>query len=87
MTSVGAVNGNTAGLSADRGGYIHQTLDAGDTLWVRGTFPSVNTTQGSDTLAIDNFVACVSAVPEPANWAPVLTDLTGAGLFTRRRKA
>lgn len=78
-----AVDGNVAGLVADRGGLISDLdLEVGSTLWIRWI---ENNDAGNDHgLAIDNFeVTAVTGVPEPA--AVFLGALGLLGLLRRRR--
>lgn len=83
-TSTGAaVDGNVAGLVADRGGVISDLgLGVGSTLWIRWV---ENNDSGNDHgLAIDNFeVTGVTAAPEPA--AALLGSLGLIALLARRR--
>jgi hypothetical protein len=83
-----AIDGNTAGLVANRGGTI-DSLNWGtnDTLWVRWIINNaVSTDHG---LAIDNFsLAAVSvnttAVPEPADFMGTLIALLGIAIVKRK---
>ena len=61
-----AVDGNVAGLVANRGGTVNAAWNAGDTLWVR--WRDTNDVGNDHGLAIDNvsFIAGqVAVVPEP----------------------
>ena len=77
-------DGNVAGLVPNLGGNINLNWNAGDTLWVKWTFPSTTDAIGSDTLAIDNVT--VTAVPEPASIAMLGLGLGVVALGARRRK-
>lgn len=81
-----AIDGNSAGLVAGRGGEITTTWAAGSTLWVRWV---ENNDAGNDHgLAIDNVsIQAVSAVPEPTTYAMLLAGLGCVCFIARRRKA
>jgi hypothetical protein len=76
-----AVDGNTAGRAAGRGGVVNTAWAAGDTLWVR--WIELNDVGNDHGLAIDNLSLSVAAVPEPATWALMLGG--AAALLARRR--
>ena len=83
----GAVDGNSAGRVADRGGTIaDQAWGNGATLWLR--WLERNDLAIDHGLAIDDFSfsASVSAVPEPAAlvFGVVAVGLTAAGMAARR---
>lgn len=76
-----AVNGNTSGLLANRGGVIFQTWTAGEKLWLR--WREVNNTGNDHALAIDN--VRVESIPEPTGLGLALfLSLAGAARFRRR---
>ena len=80
-SSGAAVDGNAAGLVANRGGTINSlTWNPGDTLWVR--WIEVNDVGNDHGLAIDNVE--FTATPTPGTAA-----LLGCGIFAaaRRRRA
>ncbi|MDT8998699.1 PEP-CTERM sorting domain-containing protein [Paucibacter sp. APW11] len=85
-STAAAVNGNTVGLLANRGGTVNTNWAAGSTLWVRWV---ENNDVGNDHgLAIDNVkFSVVSSVPEPQTYALLLAGLAGVGFVARRRKA
>lgn len=63
-TTAGAVDGNTAGRVADRGGTLTALgWAAGETLWLR--WREVNDAGNDHGLAIDNFSLTLPAVPIP----------------------
>lgn len=81
-TTGAAVDGNVAGLVADRGGEISDlNLADGSTLWFR--WIENNDTGNDHGLAIDNFEVTAVAVPEPA--AALLGSLGLLALLFRRR--
>lgn len=86
----GALDGNSTGLVAGRGGSISGlSWAAGETLWLR--WVEVNDTGDDHGLAIDNFsfsaAAVGAAVPEPAEyaWAAGLA-LIGFSIWRRRNQ-
>lgn len=78
-----AVLGNSAGLVANRGGSVNTAWAAGDTLWLR--WVERNDIGNDHGLAIDNVSLTVSAVPEPATFALILTGIVAVGFLARRR--
>lgn len=84
----GALDGNSTGLVAGRGGTISGlSWAAGDTLWMR--WVEVNDTGDDHGLAIDNFsfTARTAAVPEPAEFAWVSgLALVGFSVWHRRHR-
>ena len=80
-----AVDGNVAGLVANRGGNVATPWASGDTLWVRWT--ERNDTGNDHGLAIDNLSLAVTPVPEPETYAMLLAGLAVIGSIARRRKA
>lgn len=82
-TSPAAVDGNVAGLVADKGGTLSNLNWAnGATLWIR--WVELNDPNNDHGLAIDNFaVTAVTAVPEPG--AELLGGLGMLALLRRRR--
>jgi hypothetical protein len=82
-----AVNGNTTGLVAGRGGSVTTPWSAGSTLWLRWI---ENNDVGNDHgLAIDNFAftAGVAPVPLPASLPLLAAALGGFGWIRRRLAA
>lgn len=79
-----AVDGNTAGLVADRGGSVTgANWAAGDTLWIRWT--ETNNAGNDHGLAIDNVsVTAGTVIPEPSTYAMIFGGLT-LGLVALRR--
>lgn len=81
-----AIDGNTLGLVAGRGGSIALDWAAGSTLWVR--WVERNDTGTDHALAIDNLTFSVSGtnnnVPVPGSMALVMVGLGGLGLVRRR---
>lgn len=77
-----AVNGNTAGLVAGRGGTVFATWNIGDRLWIR--WLEVNNSGTDHALAIDNFR--FTAVPEPTTSLIGLLTLAGCGFMSRFRR-
>jgi hypothetical protein len=80
-----AVNGNTAGLVAGKGGTVATSWASGDTLWVRWID---NNDVGNDHgLAIDNLSLSVTTapVPEPTSTALLLAGLAAVAFIARRR--
>jgi hypothetical protein len=84
-TSGAAVNGNSAGLVASRGGTITGlNWMSGDKLFIR--WIERNDVNSDHGLAVDNFNFSATAVPEPTSAG--LLALTGvAGLAFRRRRS
>lgn len=79
------VDGNVAGLVANRGGTVGTNWAPGDTLWVRWI---ENNDSGNDHgLAIDNLSFSVTAVPEPGTYALLLAGLGVVGFLARRRSS
>lgn len=78
-----AVDGNSAGLLAGRGGAVAASWAAGDTLWLR--WADRNDTGNDHGLAIDNLSLSVTAVPEPGALALMLGGLAAVGFVARRR--
>lgn len=81
--SSAAVDGNTAGLVAGRGGSVATSWAAGTTLWVR--WIENNDVGNNHGLGIDNLTLTVSAVPEPGTYAMFLTGLAAITCIARRR--
>jgi hypothetical protein len=84
ITAAG-VDGNSAGLAANRGGTVSSlTWNDGDTLWVRWI---ENNDAGNDHgLAIDNFSVSIAPVPEPSSIAlGIIGGLAGLVAWKRRR--
>lgn len=84
-----AVDGNTAGLAASRGGVVNTTWNANETLWVR--WAEVNDMANDHGLAIDNVSflageAVPSAVPLPAPFALIAAGLGVLGWLSRYRQ-
>lgn len=84
-TTSAAVDGNTAGLLANRGGTVSNlNWAAGETLWIR--WVERNDTGNDHGLAIDNVsLSVTSAVPEPSSYALLLAGLGVVGMLARRR--
>jgi len=85
-TAAANVDGNVAGLVANRGGTVATNWAAGDTLWVR--WVEVNDIGNDHSLAIDNVSLSVTAaaVPEPGTYAMLLAGLGAVGFVARRRR-
>jgi hypothetical protein len=84
-TTAAAVDGNAAGLVANRGGTITTPWAAGQTLWLR--WADENNAGNDHGLAIDNVALSVSTgVPEPETFALMLAGLGALGLLARRRR-
>ena len=85
--SAAAVDGNVAGLVANRGGTLNSlNWAAGETLWIR--WIERNDAGNDHGLAIDNFSVTaieVDAIPEPSR--ALLFGLGSLGLLLRRRRA
>jgi hypothetical protein len=79
-----AVDGNVAGLVANRGGTVSTSWAPGDTLWVR--WIEINDFGNDHGLAIDNVSFSVTAVPEPGTYALLLAGLGVVGFLARRRR-
>ena len=82
-TTAAAVDGNSVGLLAARGGAISASWAAGDTLWLR--WADRNDVGSDHGLAIDNLAFGVTAVPEPGALVLMLAGLAAVGFVARRR--
>ncbi len=88
-TTVGALNGNSAGNRTAISATISNLgIASGATFAFR--WVDLDVSRSDDGLAIDDLsvlAAPVSAVPEPASWALMLTGFALAGAALRRRRA
>ena len=84
-TAAALVDGNVAGLAANRGGTVATAWAPGSTLWVR--WVEVNDFGNDHALAIDNVsLSVTAAVPEPGSYAMLLAGLGAVGFIARRRR-
>ena len=81
-----AVDGNTTGLVAGRGGTIGSLAwNNGDSLWIR--WIEVNDAGSDHGLGIDNFSFSGTAIPEPATAGVASLVAFGMTCLRRRRQA
>lgn len=87
LPTAGAVDGNGAGLLANKGGTIAATWNPNSDLWIR--FAENNDTGNDHGLALDNFTFSatgVAAVPEPSTFLLGIVGMSAFGARKWRRR-